>query len=165
MCVYLLGRGDFFHLTYTHLCCGAPGLYCPGRPGVEAAAWLSVPDVYGGVWWQCWSGGPCEGRNWLLGRLVVAGKHAYWQFLPDELISPFILPELPDNLPSVKFRQKGPLPCPDLAGSACQPTAPGRPEGLAFGSGASPSASMAPAPLHRVWGRISHRSLPFSGRV
>lgn len=57
-------------------------------------------------------------RNWLLGRLVVAGKHSYWHFLPDELISPFFLPELLDNLPSVKSRQKGSLPCSDLAGSA-----------------------------------------------
>lgn len=67
-----------------------------------------MPDMYEGVWWKCWSGGPFEGRNWLLGRPVVTHKHAYWQFLPDELISPFILPEQPDNLPSVKFRQRDP---------------------------------------------------------
>lgn len=97
-----------------------------------------MPGKHEGVWGKCWSGGPParEGAGFL-GRLVVTCKHAYWQFLPDELISPFILPEQPDNLPSVKFRQKRPLPCPDLAGPACQPTAAGRPAGLAFGSGAS----------------------------
>ena len=51
---------------------------------------------------------------------MVTSKHAYWQFLPDKLISPFFLPELLDNLPSVKARQKGPLPCSDLAVPARQ---------------------------------------------
>lgn len=49
-----------------------------------------------------------QGKKLASGRIAATHKHAYWQFLPDELISPFILPELPDNLPSVKSRQKDP---------------------------------------------------------
>ena len=64
---------------------------------------------------KCCGRGSYKGHNCILGRLVVTSKHAYWQFLPDKLISPFFLPELLDNLPSVKARQKGPLPCSDLA--------------------------------------------------
>ena len=90
-------------------------------------------------------------RNWLLERLVVAGKHSYWHFLPDELISPFFLPELLDNLPSVKSRQKGSLPCPDLAGPA-----------WAFGSGASILSQLCPLPLFTGSGGVSgaEASLP-----
>lgn len=89
---------------------------------------------------------PCKGRGWLLGRLVVTRKHAYWQFLPDELISPFILPELPDNLPSVKFRQKGPLPCPDLAALLASPLLHADLKAWHLGQKLHPQPATAPCP-------------------
>lgn len=114
-----------------------------------AAAWLAGGVEVGGLLGALEGGLTWGGRGWLLGRLLVTRKHASWQCLPDELIGPCVLPGLPDNLPSVEGRQRGPLPCP-----ACQPPAPRGPEGLAFGWGASPSASTALCP-----------SLPGSGAV
>lgn len=68
---------------------------------------------------DCWA---VEG-----GALKLVG----WQLLLDKLISPYFLPELQDNLPSVKSKLKGPFPCFDLAGWLCQPTVPGTLAGLA----------------------------------
>ena len=160
----------FIHSTNPHPFHGVPvptGRRVLGRPATWLARGRPWPDTYEGVRWKRCGRGSYKGRNCILGRLVVTSKHAYWQFLPDKLISPFFLPELLDNLPSVKARQKGPLPCSDLAVPARQ--AHGlrqacRPSICIIGP--PPSASTDPfSSPWGPWGSIRNTSLPLSGKV
>lgn len=110
--------------------------------------------------------GPPKGKELASVRPVVIRKHAYWQFLPDELISLFSLPELPDNLPSVKARQKGPLPCPHLAGLACQPQPQADLQAWHLGQEPHPSAgTQTLPPFPSAWGEVTRRGLPLSGSL
>ena len=124
----------------------------PGQTHMKGSAVVEGPSRVGTAFWE---------------GLVETSKHAYWQFLPDKLISPFFLPELLDNLPSVKARQKGPLPCSDLAVPARQ--AHGlrqacRPSICIIGP--PPSASTDPfSSPWGPWGSIRNTSLPLSGKV